>query len=425
MNNKYLILTMIVMFIVLSVIGILISNAEDELKQPEEIKVIFNGKKLEFDVPPMIVNDRTLVPFRALFEAMGATIHWDEATQTVTGVKDTITIQLKIDYNIANVNGKEIELDTPAMLVNSRTMVPLRFVSENFNMNVSWDDETKTIEIKSDKEVQNTAANAIDNVFLYKTVGEKKLYAKVFKPEDWKATDKRSVVVYFHGGGWQQGDKEQFDVHGKALAKKGLVAISVDYRLRKKNDQNPTTPVECVEDARDAIIWVRQNAQTLGIDPNRVIASGLSAGGHLAMMTGVKDSDIAVVKNMEFSIPNVIVTISGVLDAVEFLEQYNGGEGFFNRTYYGKKDVRELTAALSPYQLLTADFPPTLIIHGTADTTVPYAQATKAKNKLDQLGVKNDLLTINGGTHGLFPQISGSVEKTVETIISFSNSVLN
>ncbi|MFZ5590550.1 MAG: stalk domain-containing protein [Bacillota bacterium] len=110
--------------------------------------VKFAGQEMKFDVPPVIENGRTLVPLRAIFEALGAKVEWEEATQTVTATKDDLKIMLTIGSNKANKNGQEVLLDVPAKKVNNRTLVPLRFVSEALGAKVGWDAATFTVSIE-------------------------------------------------------------------------------------------------------------------------------------------------------------------------------------------------------------------------------------------------------------------------------------
>ncbi len=109
------------------------------------IKVTLNGKPIEFDQQPIIENDRTLVPFRKIFEAMEADVSWDDATQTVTAKKGDIVITLQIGNNIMMKNGQQITLDVPAKLVNDRTLVPVRAIVEGLGAKVDWDGATQTV----------------------------------------------------------------------------------------------------------------------------------------------------------------------------------------------------------------------------------------------------------------------------------------
>lgn len=113
--------------------------------------VVLNGQQLSFDVPPVIENGRTLVPLRAIFEAIGATVNWDDATQTVSASKGETSIQLKIGETSAIKNGTKITLDVPAMVIEGRSMVPLRFVVEAFDGVVGFDSEKGIITIHSNQ----------------------------------------------------------------------------------------------------------------------------------------------------------------------------------------------------------------------------------------------------------------------------------
>lgn len=110
--------------------------------------VVFNGQNLLFDTSPTIENGRILAPLRAIFEALGADVQWDGSTQTVMATKDSTEIQLIIGGQ-AYKNDQQVDLDVPAKIINDRIMVPLRFVSDSFGCQVSWDEATKTVTIIS------------------------------------------------------------------------------------------------------------------------------------------------------------------------------------------------------------------------------------------------------------------------------------
>jgi hypothetical protein len=109
------------------------------------VKAFVNGVQPEFDVPPVIKNGRTLLPFRAISEALGAEVAYDAEEQSVTVTKDGVEVKLFIGSNIAYVNGTEVTLDVEPVVVNGRTIVPVRFISEAFNSVVEWDAETETV----------------------------------------------------------------------------------------------------------------------------------------------------------------------------------------------------------------------------------------------------------------------------------------
>jgi hypothetical protein len=117
---------------------------------PGRIKVTLNGAEIDFDQPPIIENGRTLVPLRAIFEALGAKVDWSQSAQTVTATKGDVTVSLKIGSNILTKNGESITLDVPAQLLNGRTLVPARAVAEAFGAKVDWDGKTRTVIITAD-----------------------------------------------------------------------------------------------------------------------------------------------------------------------------------------------------------------------------------------------------------------------------------
>ena len=101
-------------------------------------------EKIATDTPPTIVEGRTLVPLRAIFEAIGAAVEWDQSTYTATGVKGDTTVVVQLNNTIAYVNGEARTLDVPAQLINNRTMVPARFISESMGCDVTWYQATQT-----------------------------------------------------------------------------------------------------------------------------------------------------------------------------------------------------------------------------------------------------------------------------------------
>lgn len=112
-------------------------------------RVLLDGKEMSFEVPPIILNNRTLVPVRAIFEALGATVQWNEAAQTVTAVKGGKMVVLPLNSTSPTINGVVCPIDTPAQVINNRTLAPLGFVGEAFDATVSWDAATRTVYLSS------------------------------------------------------------------------------------------------------------------------------------------------------------------------------------------------------------------------------------------------------------------------------------
>ena len=119
-----------------------------------DITLMLNNDKFEpkeGQMPPIILNDRTLVPVREVFEYLGGTVNWDNNERRVDVTLDKKTISLWIDKTTAKVDGKEIELDVPAKIINNKTMVPARFIAEKGDLVVDWNQETYTVDIKFKK----------------------------------------------------------------------------------------------------------------------------------------------------------------------------------------------------------------------------------------------------------------------------------
>ncbi len=119
----------------------------------QDVTVLHNGTPLEFDVAPFIEEDRTMVPMRAIFEAVGASVTWDGDTRTVVSAykvgEEQNFVILQIGNSTAFVGSESVELDAPARIVDDRTFVPLRFVMESLGHEVTWDAQTYTVNIVS------------------------------------------------------------------------------------------------------------------------------------------------------------------------------------------------------------------------------------------------------------------------------------
>ena len=115
--------------------------------------------------------------------------------------------------------------------------------------------------------------------YIYKTIGQRSLKLDVLYPDDWREGDKRPAIVFFSGGAWRSGGTSQFLPQAQYFAKRGMVTVRAEYRDSTKDKVKPDT---CLKDAVSAMRWVRKNADRLGVDPQRIVSSGGSAGGYLA-----------------------------------------------------------------------------------------------------------------------------------------------
>lgn len=147
-------------------VNLLLTNVSS-FSMNSDIKVVVNNTQLKLEVPPQIQNGRTLVPLRAIFEALGAIVNWDGKTGTITGKKENTTVILKLNTKEAKVNDKMVQLESPAVSVNGRTLVPVRFISESLGMNVKWDSVNRTVRV--DKIIKPTTTTTIQPETITKT----------------------------------------------------------------------------------------------------------------------------------------------------------------------------------------------------------------------------------------------------------------
>lgn len=141
---KRLLLLFIFIFIFFIVIGL---NSLSRLEASSGISVRVNDSYLSFDQPPLLVNGTTLIPFRPILEALGAQVHWEQATGKVIASRGATQIVLNTRENIASVNGEKVLLDVSARVVNGRTLVPVRFIAESLGAQVHWDQERELVQV--------------------------------------------------------------------------------------------------------------------------------------------------------------------------------------------------------------------------------------------------------------------------------------
>jgi len=233
-------------------------------------------------------------------------------------------------------------------------------------------------------------------VEIYKTVDGTKLQLYVFTPDGHKLTDRRAAIVFFFGGGWTSGTPEQFEQQCRYLASRGMVAITADYRVASRHNVKPT---QCVADAKSAIRWVRRNASNLGVDPQRIAASGGSAGGHLAAAVAfVKGFDEPGEDTSVSCVPNALVLFNpAVVLAPLDGKTLAGFESRVSPERFGTQPE-----AISPAHHVGPGGPPTIIFHGRADTTVPYVTVEMFAQKMKAAGNNCELVGYDDQRHGFF-----------------------
>lgn len=143
--KKNISLAISTIIMILAISSIFCVSAENK-----EIKVYLEGSKISFDVQPQIINERTMVPIRAIFEAMGATVEWDEATKTAISTKDNTTVKMTLNSTTEYINNKAFEMDVTPVIIDGRTLAPARYVAEAFGYYVNWDSITQSVLISKD-----------------------------------------------------------------------------------------------------------------------------------------------------------------------------------------------------------------------------------------------------------------------------------
>lgn len=242
---------------------------------------------------------------------------------------------------------------------------------------------------------------------VYKKVGDRELHLHVFQPHGWKPSDKRACYITIHGGGWTGMGPERMFSFADHFAKLGLLSFSVEYRLAsaKKN----TTVFDCVKDVRSAVRYARAHAGELGIDPDKVIVSGGSAGGHLAASTAMfdvnEDSDDLKVS----PVPNALVLLFPVIDT--------STEG------YGNARIGERWKELSPAHNVRPGLPPTITFHGTADPTTPFKGAQAFHDAMLKAGNRSELVVHEGGQHGYLMRTQPLYDECMQKTDAFLKSL--
>lgn len=232
--------------------------------------------------------------------------------------------------------------------------------------------------------------------YVYKHIDGTDLKLYVFEPER-QSDEPLPAVVFFFGGAWTTGRITQFVPQSEYLVSRGMVAIVADYRVALRHG---TTWFDSVRDAKSTIRWVREHADLLGIDLNRIVAAGGSAGGHLAaaaaLVAGYDDEDSSVSAR-----PDALVLFNPALDLTVFPVPAHWSQG---------------AEAISPQHLVREGAPPTLIMHGTADATVPFAQAVLFCEAMTELGNTCELEAYPGRSHGFFNFRRNNMDDFTDTL---------
>lgn len=229
---------------------------------------------------------------------------------------------------------------------------------------------------------------------IYKTIDGKDLTADMFYISEALQKSSNSAIAFFHGGGWAYGSPSEFHSTCIRYAKKGFITFSFQYRLSITGDGTVPHPditlVECVKDARSAMRWIRENAASFHVDPDKIIAGGQSAGGQLALSTAMFDDINEESDNLSISpVPNALLLFSSNLNTLEAWADWLMGER------------RNEIWSVSPYHNLKSGMPPAIEFHGTADCMVPFYILNLFKEKTISLGNYFESVVFEGRGHYL------------------------
>jgi acetyl esterase len=245
-------------------------------------------------------------------------------------------------------------------------------------------------------------------VVTYKTTPQKPLLLHVFEPKGFAKTDKRAAFVTIHGGGWRGGVPRRMYPFADYFAKLGMVGISVEYRLAaQKPVPGGLTPFECVQDVKSAIRYLKTHAAEMGIDPEKIVVSGGSAGGHLAVATALFEAVNDPQDDLKVStMPAGMVLLFPVIDTSAEIG-------------YGNALLGERWKEIDPNSHVRSGLPPTITFHGTGDTVTPFAGAEKFYAAMKAAGNESELVVNQGGVHGYLMFDRALLEETLEKSAAF------
>jgi acetyl esterase/lipase len=229
-----------------------------------------------------------------------------------------------------------------------------------------------------------------ENVVIQR-VGGRELKADIFRPA--QAAGPVQGVLFFPGGGWQTANRAPLkERYGMRLAERGYVCVTGEYRVM---DEAPWPAP--IQDVKATIRWMRANSDSLGIDPATIVVGGKSAGGHLALLAaGTQGNEAFEGNSGHTSVSSNVAAVIGVAPVANLTEWARRPS---MAKLFGENPAAEVVKAASPIAHVNGNYPPTLLVHGTADTRVPHAMTMRMVQALEQAGVAVDLHLYAGQDH--------------------------
>jgi acetyl esterase/lipase len=278
----------------------------------------------------------------------------------------------------------------------------------------------------SDTKVAWTGETFLD--VTYKQVDGRQLKMDIYLPPTGKS-EKAPVLYYVHGGGWAAGSKDKGGLSlmrpvFEQVAEKGFICVSINYRLYKKN--NGIVMRDCVTDAMDGLRFLKKNAEQYGIDPDRIVVWGDSAGGQLAQILtyadpatfpgdpSLKGYDVSPIAGISWYGPTDFTDVN--LFKTD-LDDKNPDRFGARITSTGGSYAENPKAfeEMSSYYWIKKDSPPLLLLQGNTDATIPYAHAPHLKKKADQVGADVEMVIVKNAGHN-WRKAGGNPEPGVEEI---------
>jgi acetyl esterase/lipase len=268
------------------------------------------------------------------------------------------------------------------------------------------------LSLRAQGQAPDTGNLRVEKDIVFGKGGDKDLTLDVYRPPAG-VTSKRMAIVHLFGGGFFVGNKNAGYIinDAKALGARGYTSISANYRLQSEG----LWPAQ-IHDTKAAIRWTRANAERLGVDPNRIVVAGYSAGGMLSLMAAGTNG------RKEFEGDGGNASVSSDVNAcigVYPLASAQTAGGLF-----GGKATPENIAAASPTSYITKSFAPTIFIHGTNDGTVPAQSSIDFHTKLHALGVPSALTLIQGADHAFDNAAFDAIEVMAQSIDLFLDRLI-
>jgi acetyl esterase/lipase len=219
------------------------------------------------------------------------------------------------------------------------------------------------------------------------------------EPNYWKSDSvAHKTLIYIHGGGWLGGSKDRITPFIISYLQRGWNVVNVDYRIGEG------TAPQAVDDCMEAIQWIARNAKNFNIDKENVVISGESAGGHLALITGLLNSIPGSHKYYSGDSLKIkaIVNWYGITDIAgvdNFYKKQNQESNYAGIWVGNPKRMDSISNAFSPVKRITSSTPSIITIHGKKDSVVPYEQAVTLHELLKKAGIRNELVSIDDGKH--------------------------